>query len=66
MFVTNAFHTPFSFLSVLLAFCALSSFQALGYHKIDIGLESENSTGVADLVSICFEAMDKLLTFPVH
>lgn len=46
MFVTNAFHTPFSFLSCLLAFCALSYFQAVGYCKISIDLESENLIGL--------------------
>ena len=65
MFVTNVFHTPFSFLSVLFAFWALASFQAVGYYKISIGLESENSIGVADLISTCFEAMDEFLSFPV-
>lgn len=62
MFVINAFHTPFSFLSCLFAFCALPSLQAGGYRKISVGLVSGNMTGVAYLVSISFEAIDKLLT----
>ena len=45
MFVINAFHAPFSFLSYLLGFCASSSLQAVGYHNISIGLESENWIG---------------------